>query len=133
MNFLAIILGAALNMVIGFFWYSPKMFGRARMESLGKSEKEFEEIKKGANKAYAFSFLGALVMSLVLSALASLTQAEGVLDGVFIGIICWAGFIATTAFNSCLFSSKPVKQAAIDAGYYLAALIVMGVVISAWR
>ena len=59
-NWLAILVGALVPMVMGFVWYNPNLFGNAWMRSIGKTE---EELKAGGNMAVT------MVLSLILSAL----------------------------------------------------------------
>ena len=127
-NFFTVLIAAVINMVIGFIWYSPGVFGRSWMEVTGKTQDDLEEMKKEASKAYAFSFLGALVMSYVLAHFVYYLQATNIMEGIQIGSFLWLGFVATTTLNSYLFEGKSKKLLLINAGYYLVALIVMAVI-----
>jgi len=65
LNWLAIIVGAIIPMVLGFIWYHPKLFGRMWMDSLGFNEEDL----KGGNMAMIFglSFLLAAVLAYTIS------------------------------------------------------------------
>src|SRR3989338_1748611 len=129
-NFFAVIIGAVVNMIVGFVWYSPQAFGRQWMKAIGKTQKDFENMKGGANKAYALSFAGALVMSFVLAHVVYYSGSTNMVEGFIIGFLVWLGFVAPISFNSCLFEKKPLELVLINAGYYLAALIMMSIIIS---
>ena len=129
-NFFAVIIGAVVNMIVGFVWYSPQAFGRQWMKAIGKTQKDFENMKGEANKAYALSFVGALVMSFVLAHVVYYSGSTNLVEGFIIGFLVWLGFVAPISFNSCLFEKKPLELVLINAGYYLAALIMMSIIIS---
>jgi len=129
-NFFAVIVGAVMNMIVGFVWYSPQVFGKQWMKAIGKKQKDFENMKGEANKAYALSFVGALVMSFVLAHVVYYVGSTNFIEGFIIGFLMWLGFVAPISFNSCLFEKKPQGLVLINTGYYLAALIVMSIVIS---
>jgi hypothetical protein len=61
------------------------------------------------------------------------SNAETWRRGAFIGGICWLGFIAVPLFSEKLYERRPSKLFAINAGYWLAALICSGVVLAVWR
>ena len=64
-NYLAILLGALVPMVMGFIWYSPMLFGNAWMKSIGKTE---EDLKKGNMPVImGLSFLLSAVMAFFIS------------------------------------------------------------------
>ena len=131
-NLFIVLIAAVVNMVVGFIWYHPQVFGKAWMEAIGKTQKDLEGMKKEANKAYALSFLGALVMSYVLANFVFYSQATNFKEGLVTGFLLWLGFIATIAWNNYLFEQKPKKLVLINSGYYLAALICMSIVLALW-
>ena len=131
-NLIAVLVAAVVNMVVGSIWYSQGVFGKTWMSLIGKNEKDFKEMKKKANTAYALSFIGALVMSYALAHFIYWTQATNFVEGMRTGFLLWVGFVATVSFNNHLFTQKPVKLCLIDSGYYLASLICMSVVLAVW-
>jgi hypothetical protein len=56
------------------------------------------------------------------------TVRNAVISGGFV----WAGFIVTTTATGHVFTGKPMKLILIDAGHWLAVLLVMGAVIGAF-
>ena len=99
---------------------------------MGKSEAELEEMKKGAPRAYALSFLGAVVMSYVLAHIADYTQVTTVAAGAQAGFWLWLGFVVTTNLASVVFEGRPTGLYLINAGYYLVTLVVMGAILAVW-
>ena len=61
MNWLALVVGALVPMVLGFIWYNKALFGNAWMKSIGKTAEDL----KGGNMVMIFgvSFLLAGVLA----------------------------------------------------------------------
>ncbi len=131
-NFWAVLVGAISSMIIGSIWYSPKVFGKAWMALIGKSESEMETMKGKATRAYLVVFIGSLITSYVLAHFAAYTNAKTVGQGMQLGFWIWLGFVATIQTGQALFQEKPFKLLLIDAGYYLVQLMVMGSLIALW-
>src|SRR2546428_3830951 len=89
--------------------------------------------KRGVVRANAVSFLCYLVMAYVLGLLVSYTTATGVVQGIWLGFMVWLGFAATLGLTGNMFSDKPIAVWVIDAGYQLAQLLIMSLVLTLWR
>ena len=76
------------------------------------------------------STIGMAINSIIISAgtvwLSS--SMNGVLGGILSALFIWVAFIATTQLAAVLWESKKFQLYLIDAGYYLAALIVVGII-----
>ena len=134
------VLGAAISsMILGFIWYGP-LFGKQWADMMGfkfDSPEAMKEMKKKAMPGYIAGFIGALIMSFVLThsiAFASAyTEVEGVSAGLMAGFWSWLGFIAPVSIGVVFWESKPWKLWFINAGYWLLLLLVMGVILAVWR
>jgi len=133
-NALAVLVAAVLTLALGAIWYSPVLFARQWMAAQGHTPEALEQMKqKGMVRAYAVSFLCYLVMAYVLALLASYTQAASFAQGLWLGFLVWLGFAATIGLTGHVFSHKPIAAWVIDAGYQLAYLLIMSVVLALWR
>lgn len=132
-NFLVILVAAIVNMVLGFLWYSPILFGKKWLTAIGKTEDQLKSEKKGMGKVYLLSFLGALVMAYVLVHIVSYTGAATISGGIQAGFWMWLGFVVTTSLGGLLFEKRPAVLFYINSGYYLVALIIMGAILAVWR
>lgn len=132
-NLLAILVAAIANMVLGFFWYSPILFGKKWMAAFGKTESELKEMKKGVGKSYALTLIGALVMAYVLAHIIRYNEATTISGGFQAGFWMWLGFVVPTSLGTLLFEKRPSTLYWITNGYYLVALIIMGAILAVWR
>lgn len=133
LNLLALVLAAIVNMVIGFIWYSPAVFGTRWMKMSGiKMDK-----KMSGKDMMPMMLLGtgaALLMAYVLlhfSVYAELFYQQSMLSvSLTAAFFAWLGFIVPVHINSVLYYGHKWGVFAINAGYNLAALLAMAVVLS---
>jgi hypothetical protein len=130
----AVAVAAAVNIALGFLWYGP-LFGKEWMKLQGITpERIAADKKKGMGKTYAVMTLGAVVMAYVMAHSMVFAEAylktSGVASGIMGGFWNWLGFVAPVTVGTVLWDGKPWKLWAINAGYWLVALCLMGVVLS---
>jgi hypothetical protein len=131
-NYFAVVASAIAAMVLGYLWFGP-LFGKQWAHMSGVS---MERMQKGGMSSYLIMFAGALLMAFVMShslIFASSYLGEvGISAGLMSGFWNWLGFVAPVSLGIVLWESKPWKLWAINAGYYLVVLCVMGIILSLW-
>ncbi len=137
-NYWAVLACGAMGMLMGFVWYGP-LFGKQWMALTGMTRADMEAAQKNPSKmyrSYAIAFAGALVMAFVLSRGIAFGNAYLGSSGVPAALISafwfWAGFVAPVLLGPVLWEKKPLRFWMISAGYYLASMLVMAVIISVW-
>ena len=130
-NFLAILVGAVIEMLLGFLWYGP-LFAKPWMALQGWTQ---ERMQAGNPNPviYLVPFVGALVTSYTLALIILATQMGTLAGGIGIGLLAGIGFIAPAFVSNYTFGSRPFKLFLIDAGYYLVAFLLIGALLGAWR
>lgn len=122
-------LAMVASMVIGMAWYSPFMFGNQWIKLMGLNTKKMTAMKKSMGTMYALNAVGAFVQAFILKVMADLTLAWSVQSVIELGFWLWLGFIVPTLFLQVAFAGKSPKLFVLDAGYQLASVIVMAVVL----
>jgi len=131
LNFLAILVSGIILWVLGAIWYSPALFAKPWMEILG--------IKKGEGKQSGLmlgmiaSFIGDLVLSFILAHIIFWANAFGFANGCVLGVLVWIGFIAAPNLPQGIYEKRPFKLFAINSGYWLLGLFIVGGLLAAWR
>ena len=129
MNYAAVLVAAVSTFVIGGLWYSPALFHRPWMRANGFTEADLA----GASQAKIFSlaFVFAVIMAVNLAMFLNApdtTTLWGATAGALASI--WVVFgIGTVA----LFERRPPAYIAINGGYWVVSLVVMGAILGAWR
>jgi len=131
-NYVAVVVAAISQMVIGSFWYGP-LFGKVWMQLSGITDKKIEEAKKkDMTQLYIFAFIGSLVMSFVLAHFVDYMEVTTVAGAARLAFWLWLGFIATVLLGSVLWEQKSWKLYAIGVVYQYLALFVMAIILTLW-
>lgn len=135
-NYLAVLLCAALSMVIGFVWYGP-LFGRKWMVIVGADPNDQErrkQMQKAAGPLYLVQFLLTLFQVYVLAHFIGAWQGA---SGITTALWIYLGFIIPIVAGSAMWNND-TKQVAwarflIQAGYQLVLFLVFGWVLGMWK
>ena len=135
-NYLAIFVAALVAMGLGFVWYGP-LFGKQWLALSGRSEADIKAAaEKGMGKTYAIMAVSTLVMYYVLAHslvfASSYLNATGAGAGLAAGFWNWLGYIAPVTLGSVLWDGRSWTYWFITTGYYLAALLLGGVILAVW-
>jgi len=159
-NLLAVLVAALSSFVVGFVWYNPKVFGTIWMKEAGFTQEQSEKgnMLKIFGLTFVYSLLVAFIMPTIVihqmgamsmiggpafvasakpSYLAFMadygdafrTFKHGALHGFIAGL-----FIALPIISiNGLFEQKSWKYMAIQAGYWIAIMTIMGAIICGWK
>lgn len=159
-NFLAILVAALSTLVVGFVWYNPKVFGTIWMKGAGLTAEQTE--KGNMLKIFGLTFVYSLMLAFIMPVLvihqmgafgmiggfAGLATAKpsylafmadygdafrtfkhGALHGFISGIFLALPIIAING----LFEQKSWKYIAVQAGYWIVIMTIIGSIICGWK
>tara|TARA_R110001632_G_scaffold8386_2_gene33119 strand:- start:14880 stop:15377 length:498 start_codon:yes stop_codon:yes gene_type:complete len=161
-NFLIFALAALVPLVMGFIWYGPLLFQNAWMKQLGFNEESLKGGNMALIfiLSYVFSFLLALFLQFVVihqtGVYSSLMESgatelsgdaltyyndfmakygtnyrtfkHGALHGTLTGVLIALPILAIQA----MFERKSIKYVAINAGYWIITIALMGGIVCQW-
>ena len=113
-NWLAVIVGAVAAFVMGWLWYSPKVFGTKWAEGLGVDLGSASEMPVGA---MVTNIIGLLLMSWFVG----VTAANNALLTVILATVAFT----LLGYSGGMFGKQTAYVRNVNAGYWLAALVVM--------
>jgi hypothetical protein len=131
MNFLAIVVAAVAGWVFGAAYYGALARPWLRAQGLTVEEHKQRLQSRGAAAyvPYAVAFLAELAMAWMLAGtlghLGQVTLRNGVISALFL----WFGFVLTTAAVNNMFGMRKPMLTVIDAGHWLAVLLLMGAIV----
>ena len=130
-NYLAIVIAAAVAWLAGAAWYTA--FNKSWMAALGMTPEKMQESKSqaGAYLPFVYVFIAELIMAWVLAGVLFHIGALSLRAGVISAALCWVGFVITTMWVNNSFARRDWRLLAIDGGYWLVALLLMGAIIGA--
>ena len=129
-NLLAVLVAAVINMALGALWYSKALFADQWVKATGKSIKQMQE---NAGPGYGITAVGSLVMALMLAYVLGWVGAATFIGGATTGLIIWVGFVATTHAANYVFEGRSLNLYAINLGYFLVTLVLMGGLLATWH
>lgn len=113
-NWLAVIAGFVVSFMVGWLWYSPKLFGVKWAQGSGVDLGSASDMPVGAMVSQA---IGLFLMSWFVGVTA-------VSRALFTVILATVAF-TVMAYSGSTFSRKSAYARNVDAGYWLVALAVM--------
>jgi hypothetical protein len=132
-NWLSLIIGALIPMVMGFIWYHKAVFGKAWMESVGMTE----EKAKNANMPVVFgvSLVMAFILAFFFLNFNNSPGQEGQYDtfkhGAFHGALIAVLVAMPVMVTNALFEQKSFKNMVINVAYWILTLALVGGVVDA--
>ena len=131
LNHLAVVVSAVILWLLGAVWYSPALFAKPWMAMLG--------IKKDSAKGSSMiagmitSFVCDVILAFILAHIVIWTQASTFGWGALVGFLVWVGFFAAPSLPQGIYEGRPFKLFAINSGYWLVGLLIIGGVLAVWR
>lgn len=129
LNYVAILVAAAVTFLLGGLWYSPILFASAWMREAGLSEAQTRQANMA--RLFGLSGLAALVMAFNLAAFIGPKASLGF--GVFAGLAAGLGWVAMSLGVIYLFEQRSFKLWLINSGYQVLSFSVMGAILGAWK
>ena len=129
-NFLAVIVAAIVNYVIGAIWYGVLFRGPWQKLS-GVSEMKVTAL------SVIVGLVGAFIMAYVLHHALFFAneylKTSGVGGGLMVGFFNWIGFIAPVTIGVVTYERKPFALWILHNAYWLISLLVMGIILAVWQ
>ena len=116
-NWVAVVIGAIVAFILGWLWYSPKLFGTKWAEGVGLTLED-------TSKPCAPAMITQAIATLLLSWVVGLTAAHNTLLTMVLITIT----IVLLMIGGGLFSQKSSSAIAAEAGFVIAMVVVMIIV-----
>lgn len=139
-NWIALAVAAVIPLITGFIWYNPKVFGITWMRESGMTEEKAKQMNpaKTYGLALVLSFLVATFLWSVVMIGGGGGEVHGMepyltfKHGAFHGVITSLFIVLPVFWINALFEQKSFKYVAINMGYWIVTLAIMGGIINAW-
>jgi hypothetical protein len=134
-NYWAILVAALACFCFEAVWYS--LFMATWLNGTGRTVESIEQAGKAAGLSewmmYGTAFVCAAVMATAISCITQLTGPQTAARGVKAGALLWLGFVATVWATEYVFEVRPLSLFAVNAGFWLVGMVVMGAVVGGWK
>ena len=137
-NYVAVLLASVASMVVGFLWYSPVLFAKPWMKLMGFTKDHLQKSQQEMSKLYGLSFVLSLITAFVLSHVMTMSVAYFnyplLSTGLTSAFWTWLGFVLPVQTTGVIFGKEKSpgqwQLLAINTGYQLVSLLVMGTVLA---
>jgi len=129
-NYLAIIVAAVVYFVIGAIWYSPLLFAKAWMESVGRTK---EQLMSGSKIVYLYTLIAEFVICFVLAFIIWILGTSNCISAIKVGAFFSIGFTATIIAINNWYGQRGAKLTLIDSGYHIVGIIFASIIITIWN
>lgn len=133
LNWLSLLAGAIIPMVVGFVYYNKALFGNAWMDSIGMTEEKIQSANMGMT--FGISFIMSLILTFFMINFCNGPGQEGKFDtfqhGAAHGVALTLLVVIPIFITNGLFEHKSWKNMLINIGYWLITLVLMGGIVDA--
>lgn len=136
LNYVAIIVAAVLNIVLGVIWWHDVLFGKPWRALMGWDTMTKEELKnkqKKSGPAYMTSVVSSLVIAFFLGGLIDMLNVISLSGAFRLAWVLWLAFVATTSLVDYMYAERKLKLWAINYGYHLAGMVMIAFILVHWR
>jgi len=134
-NWLAVVACVVASMIIGSIWFNPKTFFPGWWKAIGRSESD-EPGTTNMGMVWGLtvlaSFVQAVFMSLMVTAMGSMSGGATLASGALAGFLLWLGFVAPSSLTNKIFAGQ-LTAWLYEVGNHLVTFVVMGAIVGAWR
>ncbi len=127
----AIIVATLCYFGLGAVWFT--IFRDAWLAGVGRTMEQLQSSGVRPAFAYGVALLLALALALFLSWLIQVTGMQTAARGIQVAIVLWFGVVFTTWATEYAFEARGVKILAINTGYCLIGMMLMGAVLGGWK
>lgn len=130
LNWLAVLVAGLAYFVLGALWYTNVLFGRQYRAAVGVNP---DEQGQPDPKLLVTNLVGWLVAALALGLMAVAIGAEGVVDGVVLGLVVGIGMVGAHQVVNASYEGRGTAVLKVNGPYMIIGLVVMGVILAVWR
>ncbi len=131
LNWVAILVAAIASFLFEALWYS--VFMNEWLSGIGRTREWLMSSGMSPALQYAVAILCAVIMATVLSICIQVSGEHSARRGILAGALVWIGFVATTWATEYIFEVRTLKIYAVNAGFWLFDLILIGAIVGAWK
>jgi hypothetical protein len=129
MNYLAIIVAAISNLVLGFLFYSQWLFGNAWAKALGMTQ---EELKSPPVYVIAIGLISVFIEAYVIAWCIKAMNIDSVAGALNVGFMLWLGLVVVSSLAWFIWD-KGTTLFWLNNAYQLIGILVMAMIISLWK
>lgn len=129
-NYIAVLILVLLNMILGFIWYSPYIFGNEWMKLLGKDMSFF---KNAGIMPFIVAFISSVFTIYTIAWVFKQLQIQSFIKGIFYAIVFWFGFLFCELLTIDQMELRHYGLTWINAGKSFVTFVMSGFLLGFWN
>ena len=130
-NYWAILVAAIASFLFEAVWYS--IFLQKWLDGTGRTMAWLVATGMSEALQYGTALVSAAVIATAISCVTQLTGPQTALRGIRVAAMLWLGFVVTTYATEYIFEVRPLSLFAINTGFWLLGMILMGAIVGGWK
>jgi len=129
-NYLAVLVAALANFVIGFLFHGP-LFGKTWMRLANVTPTGNEKFSDMYGQMF-WNLVANFVFAYVLAQMINFTGVVGVSKGLIFAFWVWLGFVVTSSSMEVIWMKRSYKLWLFELSASLVSILAMGAIIAVW-
>jgi len=129
-NYLAIVVAALASFVFDAIWYT--VFLQPWLRGVSRTIPDLKATGVSEYWSYGIALTMLIVMAAAISCITQLTGTQTAARGIRVGFLLSLAFVVTTFATEYAFEWRP-QLFAINAGYSLISMTLMGAIVGGWK
>jgi hypothetical protein len=117
--------------MLGGTWFTVLL--KPWLAGVGRTQEQIMAVGVSPAITYGSAVLTTFVLAVFLSWLIQVTGSQSAVGGLKIAAWAWLGTVFTTWSTEYAFEARSVKILAINTGYCLTGMLLMGAILGAWK
>jgi len=109
------------------------LFLQSWLQGIGRTQEWLDHTGINVGLQFATALLSEAVIASAISCVTQLTGPQTALRGMRAAALLWLGFVITTSATEYVFEVRTYKIFAINAGFWLIGMVLMGAIVGAWK
>jgi len=130
-NYLAIVVAAVACFLLEAGWYS--FFLNGWLEGIGHTREWLMSSGVSPSLQYGTALVAEALMATAISCVIQLTGPQTAWRGIKVAVPLWFGFVLPIWATEYIFEVRSLKLFAINCGFWLLGMILMGAIVGAWK
>ena len=127
----AVLVAALLHWLFGALWFT--VFKQQWLIGVGRTAEQLAALGQPAWLPHVVTLFANFALAYVLGWLIPLTGKQTVVHGVQVAAILWVCVVASVFASVYVFEARSLQIFAINTGYPLVGMLLMGIVLGAWK
>jgi hypothetical protein len=130
-NYLAILVAAVACFLLEAGWYS--YFLQPWLDGIGRSRAWLMGTGVNPSLQYSTALVSEALIAAVISGFTQLSGPQTALRGIKVAAALWLGCVLTTLATEYAFEVRSYSLFAINTGFWLLGMVLMGAIVGAWK